>query len=197
MPGSLKGQPSPAHGTIRPGPVSELPASTINVKPYADYHMISIHDRDVPVEEWPHDPWDRSALSGLLAGPRMLQPTIWSRWGFLPVRLERFGAEPDLIADSSHVVEAPLIVENGAVCVAGWSTPDDAVSPTEARSVVVRVSWHGLPESGPATADQPITPAERLVVQFWPGEIAKVRILRMSPIWSNEALRVLFRPIAE
>jgi hypothetical protein len=177
--------------------MSALPASSIDITPYADYHMISIHDRDVPVQEWPHDPWDRSALTGLLAAPRMLQPTIWSRWGFLPVRLEHLRSEPDLIADSSHVVETPLIVENGAVCVAGWSSPDDAVSPTDARSVVVRVSWHGLPDSGWAAADQEVTQAERLVIQFWPGTIIGVRVVRQSALWSNESLRVLFDPIAE
>jgi len=173
------------------------PMSSVDVTPYADYHMIMVHDLGVPVDQWPSDPWDRSCLTGLLATRRALEPTIWSRWGFLPVRLEAWASQPELIAFGRHVVEASLDIEGGAVCVAGWSEDPVAEAPTNASSVIVRVTWLGLPDDGYVVEDQEVVDGERLVVQFWPGALDAVRVIRQWPVWNGEALRVLFNPLAD
>jgi hypothetical protein len=173
------------------------PISGVDVTPYADYHMIMIHDLGVPVDEWPRDPWDRSCLTGLLAARRVLEPTIWSRWGFLPVRFEAWASPPELLDDGRHIVEASMQIAGGALCIAGWAQDPVAQSTTDASSVVVRVTWLGLPDDGHVVEDQEVINGERLVVQFWAGSLDGVRVIRQWPLWRDEALRVLFSPLAD
>jgi hypothetical protein len=54
-----------------------------------------------------------------------------------------------------------------------------------------------LPNEGFAVEDQEVNDGERLVIQLWPGELDSVRVVKQWPIWSGDALRVLFSPLAD
>ena len=172
------------------------PAS-IDVSVHADYHCFTVFDSTASEDEMPADPWDKSALTGLLCAPRVLMPTTWSRWGFVPVRLEvREAAPADPIA-GSHVVEATLECTSGRLSVGGWLAEEAVGMQLPVGVYAVRVSWFGLPDQGDPVADHEMSAGEGFKIEVWPASPASVRVIRQSPLWGNEALRTLFSPLAE
>jgi len=169
----------------------------MDVVVFADYHWFTVFDSTASVDDMPTDPWDKSALTGLLCAPRVLMPTTWSRWGFVPVRLDVRQAAPTNPVAGSHVVEATLQCLSGRLSVSGWSVEERDEVPLPVGSYAVRVSWFGLPDHGNPIADQEMSAGERFNIEVWPASPAPVQVIRQSPLWGNEALRSLFSPLAE
>jgi hypothetical protein len=142
---------------------------------FADYHQFYIQDENVDGNL--SDAWSREAVDRLLAVAPGTVGIGTVRNVDVPVTIAVLEREPVLDADKfDQVVECSIVVESGAIVVAGCTDNffDAARIKIPSGSYRVRASFEGLD----SVAAGSLEGNDQYHLQLWPAPMGTVRILK-------------------
>jgi hypothetical protein len=162
--------------------------SGIDLVLYAEHNQLYVSDPDAPGDGDEEGGLDRAALEEHLAVQPGMLTVLTATYGYVRVRVERLdGRPPNDLAAYDHVVEAPLTVGSGRVCVLEVTEVKGELL-VPAGDYVARVAWSGV-EGADRRDPEPDDPLETLVIQLWPGSVAERRVLKWHSEWAPAAER--------